>query len=772
MSFSDTPVEDLLIELKQLQDAQTAEPSNPDPPHQCGLIYARLGDHASAIRSYHVAVERNPRFVEAHFNLALAYSAQGRFPEAESTYRRVVWLNDGDHEAWANLGALYEAQERNDDALACYKKAVQINPVEKEARHRIGNIYLRRADWDRADGAFEEAIAIDEGDYEAWNSLGLAAYHRGRDDIARDYYLKAIQINDGYARAWCNLGNTFARKGDEKAAEQAYREALDREQEDADLWFNLGEFYLRRGRQETENCLLNAVKLNADDLEAWELLRQWNTRHPNLPVWKTALKVLLNARPDDMSLLREMATVHDQMGESEEALAVLRQLIALDASDEASHLMLARLYLSLSRTMEAFTHMGKLSTTSDDVLDLWYKLGQRLLHQNHLKEAESCFLTLAAHRPLQTDPWHFLGELAFQRGELDLAYERFTRAVDVNRNDAGVWLPLARGFLEHDQTIRALSCLENLSEHLSYLPGDWGLFFNMHSRAGQGAAFLEKLETLMEAGTLANHLWLNLAELYTTAGMELQSRRCFSRLEAGGLTGEAGELALARFHIRARDGKKALEYLDRFMESQADHAAYWNDRGEATYLLGDLAEARTCYERALELGQDDFRIWFKLGNIFYRIGKPDDAQHAFLNATKLDPQESRGWYNLGLVQNELGLEARISLRKAISIDRRMAHAWNALGVIHFRAEEDVQARRCFVRCVAVNRDSVYGWHNLASCDARLGRDADATQCMGHVKRLGGLPAEGSRSAVRLFFDHDGPVQSPAEAQPAAEEQQS
>jgi tetratricopeptide (TPR) repeat protein len=631
---------------------------------------------------------------------------------------------------------------------------VELNPEEKEARHRIGAIHIQRGEWARAREELERAVDQDARDHEAWNALGLVAFHEGRDQPAREYYLRAIDIDGEYGKAWCNLGNLFARLGDEKAAEEAYLQAARRDGQDPDVWYNLGEFYFRRNHPETERCLLKTIELNRADLEAWELLRQWYTRRPNYPVWKTALRVLLRKRPDDLALLRELAYVDERLGHHEEAIGTLRHLLSLDPEDEESRLLLAELYDGLGKPVEAFAHLERLSTTGERVIDLAIRLGQRLLHQNHAPQAETCFLKRVAHRPADADAWRFLGELALRRDQLELAFERHTRAVGLNRNDVALWRPLAEKFLAQGDPARALACLGHLDDHLRYTPELWREFFALHRAAGQGEAFLARLEALMGEGWVPNRRWVDLAELYGELGLRAKTEACLARLEREDAPDSASDLAMARYHLERRDAAKALEYLERIRDSAAGIARYWLLRAEAHYLLGAYGEARASYECGLKLDDADFRAWFNLGNIHFRDGRHHEARHAFLKAVERDPKQAKAWYNLGCVEDELGLEAWRGFRQANALDPRFAPAWNALGVLHFRAAEDKAARRCFLRCLGSNRESVLGWGNLAALYRRMGRLADAEHCERQVIRLGGKPPQGDAQRVRLFFDRE------------------
>ena len=127
----------LLDDLKAYQREQEDDPKNHLPPYHCGLIYAQLGDFASAVHSYQTALERNPEFGQAYFNMAIAYSNQELYEEAVQNYQQAIQYNPEDAEPWANLGALLQFQGKVDQASDAYRQSVTLNPNESEARRQM-----------------------------------------------------------------------------------------------------------------------------------------------------------------------------------------------------------------------------------------------------------------------------------------------------------------------------------------------------------------------------------------------------------------------------------------------------------------------------------------------------------------------------------------------------------------------------------------------------------------------------------------------------------
>lgn len=736
----------LLEDLKAHQIEQEREPDNHLPPYHCGLIHAQLGDHASAVRSYHTALERNPEFSQAYFNLAIAYSTQGMYQEAEEAYLQTANCSETDSEPWANLGALREFLGREDEALEAYRKAVELDPDERVVRRLIGMIYFNRKDMEQAAQAFQDAVAHDPNNEEAWNSLGLIAFHQDNLDDAMAHYQRAVEIDADFAQAWNNLGNLYLKQGSEARAVGAYRRALAGDPSDPTIWFNLGEFFFSRDHPEAEKSLSRVVELDQGDMEAWEMLRQWYARHPDYPAWISVLKVLQANTPDDLSLLREMSFVHEKLGDHAEAIRVLKDVIAQDPEDTQTRLMMAGLAMKQGKPLDAYEQMGRLESSEDDVLNMWQYLGQRLIYHGNWEEAETSFMRVIAHRPSQLDAWNFLGELAGRREEWDLALERYSRAEDMNRNDKALWLPLANRFMEKGEHAKATACLDRLSDLLSYSQENWERYYLIYEQAGRGEDFLGTLEQQVWDNGLPNNLWATLGDMFTRAGLAERAQACMSRLEEGTENNADGDAMLEDILLRqmesaqppeggAAPGPPDKEDLKTGMVAPSVQAPELEQTEQTT-----LEDQLTSHLRALEDDPKDFRASFNAGNSLFRLQRLVEAEAYFRSTILLNPDEPKVWYNLGCTQEAKGdaKGACDSFEKAVELDPGFSQAWNWIGLLRYAMGDQETSRRAYVRALAYDRNSAKTWHNLGMLYHQMNEQEKSAYCFQEAKKLGGV----------------------------------
>jgi tetratricopeptide (TPR) repeat protein len=155
--------------------------------------------------------------------------------------------------------------------------------------------------------------------------------------------------------------------------------------------------------------------------------------------------------------------------------------------------------------------------------------------------------------------------------------------------------------------------------------------------------------------------------------------------------------------------------------------------GTAHEAAGELAAARTAYERAISLDLDDeSRAHNNLGGVLLATGKPRKAAAAYAAAVEAEPSFADGWYNLGNAMLALGRprEADARLRTALRLEPTHARALRKLE--HVRAfstrqrQEDAEAEHR-LRAAQAAADKCSGdracvEQHIQESDAR--RDAD------------------------------------------------
>jgi tetratricopeptide (TPR) repeat protein len=88
------------------------------------------------------AIDADPGFYEAHFNIALTYHKYGKYAEAELHYDKTIELNPNLIKAHMQYGYALEEQNRIDEALARFKAVVRIRPDYFDPKSNLGEKFF------------------------------------------------------------------------------------------------------------------------------------------------------------------------------------------------------------------------------------------------------------------------------------------------------------------------------------------------------------------------------------------------------------------------------------------------------------------------------------------------------------------------------------------------------------------------------------------------------------------------------------------------------
>lgn len=129
----------------------------------------------AALRFFQLAVEKDPKHVDAHNNLANMLLAKGQVAEAVKHYRKAIELNPGYLEAYNNLGIALGSLRQFQDAIDLYEDVLKRYPRAPEIHNSFGTILAQNGKMEEAKRHFEEAIKL-RPDYDrAKQNLELAA---------------------------------------------------------------------------------------------------------------------------------------------------------------------------------------------------------------------------------------------------------------------------------------------------------------------------------------------------------------------------------------------------------------------------------------------------------------------------------------------------------------------------------------------------------------------------------------------------------------------
>ncbi len=316
-------------------------------------------------------------------------------------------------------------------------------------------------------------------------------------------------------------------------------------------------------------------------------------------------------------------------------------------------------------------------------------------HQaGHLQQAEATYLSILNKYPNYPDALYFLGVLAKQTGQHDLAIIRFQQTLVIKPNFAEAHSHLGNTLQITGRIDEAIACFK---QAVAIKPD----FVEAHYNLGNALQSQDRMEEAINCFNQAVAIKPNFIEAHNNLGGTLQKLGrieeaiiCFERAitinpdyaEAYNNLGNA-YFALDRFD-------DAMPYFKQALIIKPDFAEAHFNQGNVLHSLDRLDEAISHFQQAISIRSSFPEAYYNFGNTLHALGRMDEAIANYEQALSLKPDYAEPHNKLGNIYNELGMqwECFVCQRRAFSLDRQNDTYWisfaRSLDTLSFSTVDD------------------------------------------------------------------------------------
>ena len=300
---------------------------------------------------------------------ALQLHRAGRAAEAEVDYRAILAGEPGNADALHLLAVLCLQTGREREGLALVERAVAKNGRSPAYRNTLGLAQRAVGDDAAAEASFQAALALGPRHAEAHLNLGNLRRDAGNAIAAEAHYLQAIAMAPNYAAAHSNLGNLLSRLKRHDDAIRHLEQAATLAPRDPGILNNLaGALQAEGSNTKAEARFREAIALAPDYAAA-------------------------------LSGLGSLLAQGDELGDAEEAVALLERALALDPSIADVRVNFAKACDRLGRYQEALAAWTLLVRERPNESRYRVKLGDVLQSLGRLADARLAYEEVLSHDP-------------------------------------------------------------------------------------------------------------------------------------------------------------------------------------------------------------------------------------------------------------------------------------------------------------------------------------------------------------------------------------
>jgi tetratricopeptide (TPR) repeat protein len=363
--------------------AQDAAPAAGSSSSQTTSSSSSSQTHRSA---HHIQVpDEDSPTQPAELIAAEAAIEKNDYPMAELLLRKFVEHDSTSYVGWFDLGFVENALGKTEDSIAAYRKSVAAKPDVFESNLNLG-LQLAKTGHSDAEQYLRAATQLkptshgSEGQYRAWLSLAQVIEKSKPEEALADY-AHAAGLQPQQAEPHLSAGLLLEGENKFADAEQEYKRALAADPQSTDAVIGLANIYMRGGR---------------------------------FPEAEDYLRKLLAGSTDFAAAHIQLGRVLAAEGKNDAAIAELQAGIKLSPDDDAAQRDLADLYSTAGKNDLAEGAYRKLVAAHPKEAELHRRLGQALVRQKKVPEAQQEFVAALKLKP---DLGEAYGDLAFSAGE-------------------------------------------------------------------------------------------------------------------------------------------------------------------------------------------------------------------------------------------------------------------------------------------------------------------------------------------------------------------
>ncbi|MDR1783986.1 MAG: tetratricopeptide repeat protein [Dysgonamonadaceae bacterium] len=347
------------------------------------------------------------------------------------------------------LANLYRESKRDDEAIAIYEELLKEKPDKYDFNFYLSELYLKKGDVQKSVKSLDD-LENNIGINEALTMQKVRLYdHVGQTDKAIGELNRLAAKFPQESRYQLMTGDYFLSLAKPDSALAYYRKALEINPSEPLYAISMANYYETIGDKaaagkEIETAIKNPLLDYENKLSILGgYITNLSRRKENLDSIYSLFDILFESYPNEKELNLIYGRFLMQQGKNEEAVQRFRQLTEIDPEDVESWRQLL-IATAAEGTPDAILEVSDEGIKRfPDAPDFYFYKGFSLLQKKQYKDAlaileEGIDLAPESNRGLMSMYYNLLGDLYFQMGEKNEAFDAYDKSLEFNPNNAGV----------------------------------------------------------------------------------------------------------------------------------------------------------------------------------------------------------------------------------------------------------------------------------------------------------------------------------------------
>lgn len=581
-----------------------------------GEKYFAEGRYREASIQYLNAIQIDPRFAQAHYDLSQAYLKQGDGQRAFQELLRTVDLAPDNYRAHTDLANLLDTVRSPDgtapeDAL---KQAKTHLDIIREKQPNTAETHEAWANYDAAQNQFpaaiqemEQAIAADPNRSESYLLLGLFQLRVNRPDLAEQNFKKAVEVDPKAMNAQMALGGFYQTHNRLAEAEQQYKNAINVAPKNSAPRAAYVRLLIQEGKKdEIESFLRQTKKDLPNNQEGYRMLGDYYFASGDLDKATAEYSTLYSEHPRDLQVKKNYIQLLILKNRLDDASKLDNEILKANPKDVDALIFEGQVLLRRNDAGGAVNSLQSALRNDAENAVAHYQLGNAFAMQNNDSRAESEWHEAVRIRPDLTDAQRALAGLAMRRGDIEGLLRTAQLIINAQPNSPDGFLLKGMADLSRQKYADAQQDAEQAAQRAPQSPGP-----------------------LVQLGNI------QLAQKhYADAEKFYQQALNVDPSSTEGLSG------LMNTYFVQKQGDKAIAAANAQIAKAPNNSNFYDLLGTALFnAKKDLPGAEAALRKAVQIDKSNVDALEKLGKVQVQEGSTDQALALYKQSIKDNPRE-------------------------------------------------------------------------------------------------------------------------------------
>jgi len=663
-----------------------------------GQRFFAQAKYREAIIQYSNAIQIDPRFAPAYYQLSQAYLKLGDSNRAYPELFRTVELapdNYGAHTDLANLLVTFRNPDGSPIPESLHQAKTHLDllrekvPNLPETHEAWANYYAAQSNLGPAMREMQQAIALDPKRSESYLLLALLQLRANLPDQAEANFTTAANVDQKSMNAQLALGGFYQARNRLPEAEQQFRRAIAIDRRNSAPRSALVRLLMQEGKTaETETFLQQTKKELPDDPDAYRMLGDFYYQNGDLDKAIAEYTTLYNDHPKDLQVKKLYIEVLILKNRLDNAAKLNDEVLKADPHDVDALVCRGQIMLRRDQAGAAVEALQSALHDDPDNGFAHFQLGVAYDQQHDDARAESEWREAVRLRPDLSDAQRALAAIEIRHGEVDALLQTAQQIIAALPNAPDGYLlkgvaDLARQRLtdaQHDAEQAEAKAPQSPAPYIQM--GNIQLIQKRHAEAEklyQEALARDPSSSDALSGLLNTYFALKQYD-QAVAVAEVQITKSPDNSNFYDLLGTA-----------LFNGKKDLPGAEKALRKAVDLDKNNTDAleklGKVQIQEGNADQAIALYQQSIKDNPREVRFYVLSGELYESKQDWDHAKGMYQQALSIQPDHPLASNNLAYVMLEQGGNVDVALAMAQTARRRMPdwpNAADTLGWAYFQ----------------------------------------------------------------------------------------